>query len=897
MKLTSFFYGIVFCFAFYFPNKVLSNESLVSPGDAFYIKLADGASIPLLIVNERLMVVVFDGVMVDLNNVPVGLAKEKLATSIEDTYKVLSVDFVSKDRLVKVSILGDVNIPGNYWVPKDTGLNTLDKYNDLFDHDKFDAKITLIRSGFKTSVTDKISAGNRVQPGDTYLISLSKKKPKPKVVKKPDPLPKADTKSVSVAAEAGESKKEIKAVASPADSAQAHAVTQQGVLKPGDILTIGLSGEEGFNTDFLIDRDGSVTLPEVGALKVSGLPLDKAEEAIYKGLSVAFLGLDKLTVKLKEGRLLVSVLGYVAEPGEVDLPSNGNVQMAINKAGGLQAGAQLDKLQLQRNGETLEFNFKQYLDSGDASLIPDLQPLDVIFIPSSSGLGAVHGEESVYSEVDKEAIKVFGEVINPGIFSFSGNMNLVDALLKAGGVTRYANVEQIRVIDKGEPTLFNLKSFLDNGDESKLKVLSMGATVFVPKQVDAVQGGGRVVYVMGQVQKPGGFEIGNNVGFLDVLANAGGPNRYADTRAVRILRANGDVVPFNLQDYAEGYGGVVPDILPGDAIFISEKGEDKDQGWLSLQSKNTVKLIGAIKKPGRYEWVEQISFMDLIAHAGGPTDKADMSNIRIIAPDENGDTKTTVFNMKEFIANGGSWSLIPKLQGGSTIVFTELPQSPTDIKGQWTRLPKEQAIYLLGAFNKPGRYAFNDDVGFLDVLSASDGPSKDADLSKVRIVHRTESKPVVSHVNLVDFFETGDVSLLPELRAGDSIYIPSMQRNWTEKKSEDTVRVLGAVTSSGRYDFINEMTILDLLAEAGGPTKTAYIEKIIIVNTSCCKNQAYTFDLMEFMKKPDASRLPVLRAGDTVYVPDTAMSYWSMFMDAIKNSLSVLSLLTIVKGL
>jgi protein involved in polysaccharide export with SLBB domain len=64
------------------------------------------------------------------------------------------------------------------------------------------------------------------------------------------------------------------------------------------------------------------------------------------------------------------------------------------------------------------------------------------------------------------------------------------------------------------------------------------------------------------------------------------------------------------------------------------------------------------------------------------------------------------------------------------------------------------------------------------------------------------------------------------------------------------------------------MTILDILAEAGGPSENAYIEKISVVNMSCCQGQARTFDLTDFSKTANIYQLPVLRAGDTIFIPD-----------------------------
>ncbi|MDA1379016.1 hypothetical protein PCI56_03030 [Plesiomonas shigelloides subsp. oncorhynchi] len=60
-------------------------------------------------------------------------------------------------------------------------------------------------------------------------------------------------------------------------------------------------------------------------------------------------------------------------------------------------------------------------------------------------------------------------------------------LMRAGGVTRYAGVERIRVISDNQPTLFDLKKFLDTGDKSFLPTLSPGSTIFIPKDEEQIK--------------------------------------------------------------------------------------------------------------------------------------------------------------------------------------------------------------------------------------------------------------------------------------------------------------------------------------------------------------------------------------------------------------------------
>ncbi|WP_354010507.1 SLBB domain-containing protein [Endozoicomonas lisbonensis] len=861
---------------------------------------------------------------------------ETLKRIIGEVYPINSAVIYTDNELARVTILGDIKQPGSYLQPKSSPVWQLNYFNTLYDHKLFEADITVIRGNSEKRLTEKSLKDVVVMDGDIYLLSLRKNTEGQKKAdheisdneSNPELHTSRNTKSLTsennrvmmekhtqkqtdmanqlrnlIASQNKISEKNSQKQASEKkeEALSDISLSRSHIIQPGDIVTVNLPGEEGFNNDFLIDRNGTLSLPEVGQVSLGGMSLEAAEKHIYQALSSVYLGLDKLSVLVKERRLLVTVLGFVETPGQVEMPDTGNVQTAISLAGGLKDGAQLNKLQLQRGDKIIEFNFKKYLDTGDAVMIPPLKSLDTIFVPSSPDLSSVYGQAGTDSASgidpteDRTAIRVFGEVIRPGSFAFVEGMTIIDALLRAGGVTRYSSVEQIRVIDDGEPILFNLKSYLDIGDLGQLPILKEGATVFVPKQVDAVNGGGRTVYVMGQVQKPGAFETGEKVSFLDVLANAGGPNRYADNSMVRILRADGNVIRFNLQEYAEGGDAKLPRVLPGDAIFIPQKSTLVDDSWLKIPTNTSVRIIGAVQKPGRYLWSEGINFMDMLSHAGGPNAKADIARVRIVSTGDNGKAISREFNLQHFIERGGNWNSLPKLSGGVTVIFPELPEDPSDNKAQWIRLSSEQAIYIMGAVVTPGRYAFSDEMGVLDILSAAQGPTEESDLTNIRIIHRNGLAPRVSRLNLVEYFETGDETLLPHVSNGDSIFIPSRNRSWVQKKSYETIRVLGSVKTTGRYDFSSDMTILDILAQAGGPTNTALVEKIIIVNTVADKNQAYTFDLVEFMKDPDLDKLPVLRAGDTIFIPDVKNTKWAYFMDIVRDAVGIVSIFALAK--
>lgn len=902
---------------------VLAN-TLIDKGGAFYIELAtEEKAFPLLVINDAMDIQLSDDISLNLSGMGKDEALSKVNETISDLYDVKSINYFKPENLITISVLGDIQNPGKYPVPEESLLSQLNSYYTLFNNANFDADFTLVRDGQRTFIPSENLYKWDLRSGDAVLISLHEKKlektntqNKKKIVGNDSLNQLSEPENLSPEEEPqdnGSNASEIPQQSSnTADRFDANLdmslIRMKDLdhyqIQPGDIMDINLPGETVFNKSFLIGRDGMIDLPEIGPLKVAGLTLSEADKAIYTVLSEVFLGLDKLTVHLKEKRLLVTVLGFVKNPGEFELPSTGNIQMAITEAGGFVEGAQLNKLQLRRDGKKIVFNFKRYLDSGDPADLPEIKSLDEIFVPTSPGLSNVYGEarevdnKGLDSVSDRSVIKVFGEVVRPVSFPYQEGVSIVDAILKGGGVTRYANVEQIRLLSGTEPKLFNLKQYLDSGRKEDLPLLEPGATIYVAQQVDSVSGGARKVYVMGQVQNPGAFETSEDVGFLDVVAISGGPTRYADIRAVRILKSDGGVVPFNFQDFTEGRSKQLPEISSGDAIFFPEKGgDDDDKSWLKLETKDTIKIIGAVHRPGRFEWANSVDLIDYLSNAGGPTDKADLANVRIIAPGPNGERILTEFNMQEFINFGGSWSSMPTVPGGATVIIPELPENPTSNTSNWVKLPKENAIYVMGSVVAPGRYAFNDDMGFLDILSAAEGPSGEADMSRIRVVHRNEGAPKVSKLNLLRYFETGDESLLPKVKRGDTIFVASKSRKWVEKSPEDTVRIMGAVFKSGRYEFTNNMTILDLIAEAGGPKETAYIEKILIVNNSCCENRATTFDLVDFMKSPNSAHLPVLMAGDTVFIPELSQSNWNIFNDLVSDVAGILNVFLMLTNL
>ncbi len=490
------------------------------------------------------------------------------------------------------------------------------------------------------------------------------------------------------------------------------------VLRIGDILFIGLTGEPSLNRDFPVDRQGMVQLPEIGPKRLAGLRLSQAREEVRQSLDVVFRDLGRLEMMVRDRRLPLTVAGYVKIPGGIELSADGGVQAAIAAAGGLLAGAQLDRLQLRRGERVVVFDYRKYLDTGDGAILPKLEPLDTIFVPASPLTGAVMAE-------------------------------------------------------------WDAKMMLEKGT-----------------------GGARVVHI-----------------------------------------------------------------------------------------------VGAVRTPGPQEPPEAASVLDAIGLAGGPTTRADLANVKLIR--KKGDrADATRVDIDTFFRQGGLLGSIPTVIPGDVIMIPELPSDVVDNRSQWTKLQAGNSIYIMGQVSSPGRYAFDATLGFLDIISVAGGPNIQADLRNIRVSHRGTEGSRTTLVNLQRYLETGDERLLPKIKQGDVLYIPEKNKDLMDETSAaSTVRVLGAVGRPGRYPFSDRMSILDLLAEAGGPSGEAMHDKIIVVNFANGKEEARVFDLLGFAKTGDIRKVPVVRAGDLVYVPNKSQSDWRNFSESIAGVVQALTLFAFVSAL
>jgi len=138
---------------------------------------------------------------------------------------------------------------------------------------------------------------------------------------------------------------------------------------------------------------------------------------------------------------------------------------------------------------------------------------------------------SVYvKEYSSSGISVTGEVAKPGFYSALGPHRLFDVLEAAGGTTDKA-ANKVLISHRGQEDATTLYISKDSAEIAASNVdLQPGDTVVVPKA--------GIVYVLGEVTRPGGYVLNSTGGItvLQVVAAAGGPTHLASAGKTRLLR-------------------------------------------------------------------------------------------------------------------------------------------------------------------------------------------------------------------------------------------------------------------------------------------------------------------------------------------------------------------------
>jgi protein involved in polysaccharide export with SLBB domain len=169
---------------------------------------------------------------------------------------------------------------------------------------------------------------------------------------------------------------------------------------------------------------------------------------------------------------------------------------------------------------------------------------------------------------------ILGQVKKPGLALVPPKSSLQEVLLAAGGSLENADLNRVKIVRKNQgdenASYYDLQKFLNSGDLSLLPTLMDGDRIIVLSSKKS-----KYVKILGSVQKPGFYPIGESASVFDMLYLAGGPSTDANMTKVRVISSpGGQKADFllNVQKFIdEGKTDDLPLLAEGDMMIVYAK--------------------------------------------------------------------------------------------------------------------------------------------------------------------------------------------------------------------------------------------------------------------------------------------------------------------------------------
>lgn len=275
-------------------------------------------------------------------------------------------------------------------------------------------------------------------------------------------------------------------------------VTPDYVIGPGDQLRLQVWGQVNQQGSYIVDRTGSIAIPQVGTIHVAGLRFADLSSFLKAQLGRVYRNFD-LNVNLGQLRSIqVFVVGQARRPGSYTIGSLSTLLNALFASGGPKAEGSLRDIQVRRGSEVVtHFDMYDLLLRGDKTKDVMLQPGDVIFIPSAG-----------------PQVALAGSVTNAAIYELRGATG-IEQLLELGGgrssVAAGGSIRLERIFEHTSRTVLDVD--LAKGPET---LLQNGDVVSVMSIVDRFKD---AVTLRGNVANPGRYVWHAGMRVSDLLPN------------------------------------------------------------------------------------------------------------------------------------------------------------------------------------------------------------------------------------------------------------------------------------------------------------------------------------------------------------------------------------------
>lgn len=261
--------------------------------------------------------------------------------------------------------------------------------------------------------------------------------------------------------------------------------------------------------------------------------------------------------------------------------------------------------------------------------------------------------------------------------------------------------------------------------------------------------------------------------------------------------------------------------------------------------------MGEVKNPGTKSLSLGARVLDAVSLAGGPTEEADIENIRITRGD------SSILLDMEAILTGRDMEQNRQLKTGDVLYVPS-----TTIK-----------VTLLGEVKQQGLYELKRGVHLSDLIAKAGGLLETAD-REATYVSGNEQKSID-----LNSLMSGNLGSDPVLEDGDRVYV---------HRTVYQVGIMGVVNRPGSYPWYPEMNLAELLAKAGNIREQGNLENIKIISRD---GSIVSVNFKEYLEAGLKEANPDIQAGDIVFVDSIAAMDWETVFFFVRGLNSLKDLL------
>jgi protein involved in polysaccharide export with SLBB domain len=367
------------------------------------------------------------------------------------------------------------------------------------------------------------------------------------------------------------------------------------------------------------------------------------------------------------------------------------------------------------------------------------------------------------------------------------------------------------------------------------------------------------VYVVGDVQRPGAYDISSLSTPLNALYAAGGPTSRGSLRTVQHYRGHRLVREVDLYDFL--LHGIRPDAVDtmqsGDTILVPPVGSQ-------------VTVTGTVRRPAIYELKDEKDLNSVLDLAGGVLVSANLRQVMVERIEAHERHVMLSVRLQETAIKVASEKNRGTFQNAATKIAVETDPGTFQVQDGdrvivAPILPySDKTVYLQGHVFRPGKYPFHEGMTVNELMqSYQDVLPEPADHAEIVRLQPPDFRPTTLSFNLTEVL-TGDDPIV--LQPFDVIRVYSRYEGDGPK-----VHVIGEVVRPGEYPLARGMTAAGLVQMAGGFRRSAFKEQAelssyVIQNGEKVLVKDRVIDMRKAIEGDEEADAK-LKPGDVVTVP------------------------------